>query len=121
MDWADDITYAVHDLEDFYRAGLIPLHNLGPHWKRFRARAKKRLGKLDGFESAIDHAIVMSNDTLVRNAVENNVQSPLPTQRASIATAFVQAWRSRGSSSHQNRAGSSKKSCLRADLVRRYR
>lgn len=28
MDWADDITYAVHDLEDFYRAGLIPLSTL---------------------------------------------------------------------------------------------
>jgi len=25
MDWADDITYAIHDLLDFYRAGLIPL------------------------------------------------------------------------------------------------
>jgi dGTPase len=28
MDLADDITYSVHDMEDFYRAGLIPLHLL---------------------------------------------------------------------------------------------
>lgn len=28
MDLADDIAYAVHDIEDFYRAGLIPLHEL---------------------------------------------------------------------------------------------
>jgi dGTPase len=28
MDWADDITYAIHDMVDFYCAGLIPLHLL---------------------------------------------------------------------------------------------
>lgn len=28
MDWADDITYAIHDVDDFFRAGLIPLNLL---------------------------------------------------------------------------------------------
>ena len=28
MEWADDLTYAVHDVDDFVRAGLIPLHRL---------------------------------------------------------------------------------------------
>jgi dGTPase len=28
MDWADDITYSVHDADDFYRAGKIPMHLL---------------------------------------------------------------------------------------------
>lgn len=31
MDFADDVTFAVHDTEDFYRAGMIPLHELYRH------------------------------------------------------------------------------------------
>lgn len=28
MDWADDITYAIHDLEDFIRSGRVPVDRL---------------------------------------------------------------------------------------------
>jgi dGTPase len=41
MEWADDLTYAVHDVDDFFRAGLIPLHRLSEtsddEFKRLKA------------------------------------------------------------------------------------
>jgi dGTPase len=49
MDWADDITYSIHDTEDFYRAGLIPLHLLrasSTERGRFLDRAIQRRAKI---------------------------------------------------------------------------
>jgi dGTPase len=35
MDWSDDISYAIHDVEDFFRAGIIPLDVLGQSDQHF--------------------------------------------------------------------------------------
>jgi dGTPase len=47
MDWADDLTYAIHDLVDFYEAGLLPLNRLIQH-------SEERETVADEFESNVD-------------------------------------------------------------------
>jgi dGTPase len=52
MNWADDVTYAVHDMEDFYRAGLIPLELLSTRHSAELERFEEYLEKTSSPEQA---------------------------------------------------------------------
>ncbi|MEU1176819.1 dGTP triphosphohydrolase [Streptomyces sp. NPDC005820] len=45
VDWADDVSYAIHDVEDYFRAGLIPLHQIEDDFGRIVAHGVARLTK----------------------------------------------------------------------------
>lgn len=65
MDWADDLTYAVHDLDDFFRAGLIPLHRLGDPGSP----------EIDGLRKLLDEAREAEPASFPRCTTENLVSA----------------------------------------------
>jgi dGTPase len=70
MDWADDVTYAVHDVADFFRAGLIPLDRLArdpSERERFLDNAFKRREQ-EGTISELSYPQPELKETLTRVA-----------------------------------------------------
>lgn len=62
MDWADDVSYAIHDFEDYVRARLIPAHTIHRDirafadysWKKLSERYSKAEFDKPKFDEAID-------------------------------------------------------------------
>ena len=93
MDWADDVTYAVHDLDDFTRAGLIPLDQLASdprERERFadRLRGDRHEGDpdpeemLDALKNALGHVDLQGSydDRVMQRVGIRSLGSMLITQ-----------------------------------------
>lgn len=74
MDWADDITYAVHDVVDFYCAGKIPLERLGAQneielegfFTEVFERNKEMVPRRDQYEKSFKHVCKKVFSTIER-------------------------------------------------------
>lgn len=89
MDWADDVTYAVHDVEDFFRAGLIPLDRIATDYSE---RSRILLAAFDSPRGEAARPI----DELTRsfNALMDTVPMTMPFRGTRIDRATIRGYTS---------------------------
>ncbi|MPY87543.1 MAG: hypothetical protein GEU99_06455 [Luteitalea sp.] len=105
LSWSDDVTYAIHDLLDFYRAGLIPLEQirlirgtLGPGVERdaFLERVFKRQPgwepRRTEYEAALDSILdILPFDPLHRYSGTESDEQLLYQFSTELITKYVTA------------------------------
>lgn len=90
MDRADDIAYAIHDLEDFYRAGLVPLDRLATdanerkRWLKTALKERDRQGESAAFDF---ERLVEASDKVLPLLPVREPYRGTRTQRANLRTA----------------------------------
>jgi len=93
MDWADDISYAVHDIEDFFRSKHIPLADYTPDSKNltdFLSYAAKAVGELTGDElDALHDLLAYLPRSTYQGSAEDHAN--LDRARSTMLTQFINA------------------------------
>ncbi|HEY3462815.1 MAG TPA: dNTP triphosphohydrolase [Gaiellaceae bacterium] len=64
VDWADDVAYSIHDVEDWYRAGFMPLEMLVAREETRIEFGEKIKGKLAEEEGIAEEAVVAAANDL---------------------------------------------------------
>lgn len=77
MDYADNLTYAIHDMEDFYRAGIIPLGQILNHGTE-RERVVEYVSDKEEFTESQVHSVF---DTLEKELI--------PSDKSTLYTPFT--------------------------------
>lgn len=99
VDWADDVAYSIHDVEDWYRAGFMPLEMLAQN-AAFRANYAKRVAqemKVKNFTRAqVEAAVDDFFGGLIFREVQrgydgsDEVKEGIRTMRKALFTEFTQ-------------------------------
>lgn len=79
MDYADSVTYSVHDLFDFYQAGLIPVwevnDDLPDHLVEFKNGGKIDAGLVDAHQEALENLVALMPGTAFQGSHHERIEA----------------------------------------------